>query len=129
MKTDSFRPIFRHREIDLGVRKPLFESTVLDQRDHVHCCLRAQNHGERCQGRYSLSVTSTRGASACTSSEAIAVSPFAFRHVPPGPRVPCRHRAVRDRAQGFARGSVPRADGHPIDDARVEGGERIDVGC
>jgi SAM-dependent methyltransferase len=47
-----------HREIDLGVRKPLFGSALLDQRDHVHCCLRTQNHGERCEGKYSLSINS-----------------------------------------------------------------------
>jgi tRNA A58 N-methylase Trm61 len=43
---------------NLEVRKPLFGSALLDQRDHVHCCLRTQNHGERCEGKYSLSINS-----------------------------------------------------------------------
>src|SRR5258708_32164575 len=85
------------------------------------CALRTDNLGSN----PSPTVASTRAASACTSSEAIAVSPFAFRGIPSGQRVPCRHSAVHDGAQAFARGSVRRTDGHPIDDARVKGGERM----
>src|SRR5262245_24914835 len=42
--------------------------------------------------------------------------------------VPCRHSAVHDGIEGFARGSVARPDGHAIHDTGVEGGERVDVG-
>src|SRR5262249_17478637 len=66
------------------------------------------------------------------ASEAIvqprATGRLATPRLPTGDAVPCRHGAVHDGAERFARSSVPCPDGNAIDDAAVEGGEGLNVG-